>query len=68
MTWKTDTSLPVLRVLTGDEARSINKRYRVEQGYHLFAFQPEDIADDARCIIAAKAFSWKLLPMSWQKV
>lgn len=62
MTWKTDTSLAVLHVLTGEEAILLNTRYRVEQGYHWFMFHPEDLDDDARCMIAAKAFSWQLLP------
>ena len=59
MTWKTDTSLPILQVLTGEEAFRINGQYQVEQGYHLFAFQPEYLADGVRCLIAAQAFSWR---------
>jgi len=61
MTWKTDTSVPVLQLLTGQDAFDFNKRYRVEQGHHLFAFQPEDVSKDARCIIAAQSFSWREL-------
>jgi hypothetical protein len=63
MTWKTDTSLPVLQVLTGEEAIAVNGRYRVEHGYHLFTFQPEYVADGVRCMIAAKTFCWRLPPM-----
>lgn len=59
MTWKTDTSHPVLQLLTGEEAYHINRQYRVEQGYHLFAFQPEDIEQGIRCLIGAHSFSWK---------
>lgn len=59
MTWKTDTASSVLRVLAGEEAVRVNMQYRVEQGYHLFAFQPEDLADGVRCLIAAQAFSWR---------
>ena len=61
MTWKTDTSFPVLQVLTGEDAVLVNKQYRVEQGYHLFTFQPEDLASGVRCMIAAQAFSWRLM-------
>jgi hypothetical protein len=61
MTWKTDTSIPVLQVLTGEEAILLNKQYRVEQGYHLFTFQPEDLAQGVRCMIAARTFSWQTI-------
>lgn len=59
MTWKTDTAFSVLQILTGEDAMRVNIQYRVEQGYHLFAFQPEDLADGVRCLIAAQAFSWR---------
>jgi hypothetical protein len=58
MTWKTDTSKPVIRVLTGDEAYSINVKFSVEEGYHLFSFQPEYLTVDTCCLIAAKSFTW----------
>jgi hypothetical protein len=58
MAWKTDTSKPVIRVLTGVEAYSINVKFRVDEGYHLFSFQPENLTADTSCIIAAKSFTW----------
>lgn len=61
MTWKTDTSSSVLQVLTGEEAWRINGQYRIEQGYHLFTFQPEDLANGVRCLVAAKSFSWRVV-------
>ena len=62
MAWKTDTTLPILQILTGDEAFRINGQYRIEQGYHLFAFQPEDLTEGVRCIIAAQNFTWREMP------
>ena len=64
MAWKTDTSRPVLKLLDAADAVRINSMYRIERGHHLFAFQPEDLAADARCIIAAKAIVWKSLPIN----
>ena len=60
MSWRTDTSKPPMRLLVGDEACDINLRYRVEQGYHLFALKPKYSSDDAQCLIIAKTFSWKI--------
>jgi uracil DNA glycosylase len=57
MTWRTDTSRPVVTLLQGEEARTINEIYEVEQHHHLFACHPEGLS--VRCIIAAKAVSWK---------
>lgn len=59
MTWKTDTTSSVLQLMTGEEAKQLNMKYRIEQGCHLFAFSPEDLAADTRCLIAAKSFSWR---------
>jgi hypothetical protein len=61
MTWKTDTSSPVLQILTNEEAMQTNRLYCVEQGHHLFAFQPEDRGREARCLIAAKSLSWQAI-------
>jgi hypothetical protein len=61
MTWKTDTTSPVLQVLTGEDEVRVNQQYRVERGYYLFAFQPEDLAEGVCCIIAAQQFSWQVL-------
>jgi hypothetical protein len=52
--WKTDTSKVVLKVLEGEEAISINKRFQVEQGYYIFKFIPEDYNDDFGCLVGAK--------------
>jgi len=60
MTWRTDTSSPILKILTGEDACRINRQYRIEQGRHLFAFLPEDF-DEARCLIAAGSFCWRVI-------
>ena len=61
MTWKTDTSRQCLSVLSGEEARRLNLQYHLEQGHHLYAFQPEYYPDTFRCWIAAKTMSWQPL-------
>lgn len=58
MAWHTDTGNGILSLLQGDEMRSVNADHEIEHGFHLFTFQPEDLSDRARCIIAAKTFSW----------
>lgn len=58
MEWKTDTSASVLVLLERDEAFSINKKFQVEQGYHLFKFIPEYYPDEFGCLIAAKKISF----------
>ena len=61
-TWTTDTSTgPVIRILEGSEAVSLNMQYQVERGYHLFAFQPEYLAKSVYCVVAAKRFTWRNL-------
>lgn len=59
MAWKTDTKLPVLTVLDGDEAIRFNSAYRVEVGHHLFKFQLEDNPAEFGCVIAAESVSWR---------
>jgi len=59
MSWKTDTSRPVLEILTGKDAVRVNMLYQIEQGHHLFAFSPEYLEGDTRFVIAARSISWR---------
>lgn len=43
MNWSTDTSIPVLVVVEGDEMIRFNVKHNVEIGYTLFKIIPEDI-------------------------
>jgi hypothetical protein len=61
MTWNTDTSVPVLTLLSDDEARQVNLRYQIEMVHHLFAFHPEYLPQDALCLVAAKEITWREL-------
>jgi hypothetical protein len=59
MSWKSDTTRPILRVLTDSEAWKVNGRFKVEEGYHLFSFQPEDYPEDFGCLFVAKRLTWR---------
>jgi len=59
MEWKTDTSKTVLEVVEGQPAIDLNKKFQVEQGYHIFKFIPEDYDKDFGCFIAAKGINYK---------
>jgi hypothetical protein len=59
--WKTDTTKTVLHILEGEDAKALNLRFQVEQGYQIFKFSPEDYPDDFGCIIGAKAISYLVL-------
>lgn len=59
--WKTDTSEQVFSLIDGPDFTSINKRFQVEQGYHLFIFKPEDYDEDFGCLIGAKELSYRVL-------
>jgi hypothetical protein len=61
MEWKTDTSNIVLTMLEGESAVSLNKKFQVEQDYHIFKFIPEDYLEDFGCYIAAKNISYKII-------
>jgi len=58
MAWHTDTANRILSLMVDDEMRAMNADNEIEQGFHLFTFQPEDLTDRARCVIAAQTFSW----------
>ena len=49
MEWKTDTSMPPLGLVAGDDAVRLNQRFQVEQGHHIFRFVPEDYPEDFGC-------------------
>ena len=48
--WTTDTARQVVELIEGEEARQINMKFHVEQGYHLIRFQAEDYPDACGCI------------------
>lgn len=52
--WSTDTSRNVVSLIEGDEAKKINIKFQVEQGYHLIKFQAEEYPDDFGCIFGVK--------------
>lgn len=58
--WKSDTSVPPVRLLAGAEAESLNKLYQVERGHHLFSFAADGIDDAFRCLVAAKAIGFRV--------
>lgn len=61
MEWQTDTQQEVFKIAENEEARKINKKYKVEQGYTPFLFIPEDYPEDFYCFIAAKSVSYEIL-------
>ena len=61
MEWKTDTKRNVFQLLEGEDAKTVNIRFKVEQGYHIFKFTPEDYPDDFGCLIGAKSISYTAL-------
>jgi hypothetical protein len=50
--WRSDTSENIIEIEQGDEARKINVANKIEQGYTLFKFIPED--NDSFFYISAK--------------
>jgi hypothetical protein len=52
--WKSDTKSDVIEIITGNEAREINLKNNVEQGYTLFKFISEDIDEDRFFYVAAR--------------
>ena len=59
--WKTDTSCNIISLLKGDEARKINIKFQVEQGYHLVKFQAEDYPYNFGCLFGIKEVQFKEL-------
>jgi len=59
--WKTDTSKQVISLVDGPEQFAINKLFRVEQGYLIFKFMPEDYQEGFGCLIGAKEISYRVL-------
>lgn len=59
--WKTDTSRTVISLVSGDEARIINVKYRVEMGYYIIKMKPEDYPEEFGCLFAAKKIRFNLL-------
>ena len=59
--WKTDTKKNVVKILESEESRKVNIKYKVEQGFTIFSFKPEDYPDDFGCLIGAKELSYKIM-------
>lgn len=59
--WRTDTSNEFISLIEGDEARNINIKFQVEQGYHLIKFQAENYPDNFGCIFAVKEIMFRKL-------
>lgn len=59
--WKTDTSCNIISLVKGDEARKINIKFQVEQGYHLVKFQAEDYPYNFGCLFGIKEVQFKEL-------
>lgn len=43
--WHSDTSIPILHRVSGDEERTMNKKYWTEIGNHLFKLVAEDFVE-----------------------
>ena len=61
MEWKTNTTTPPLRLIDGEAAARTNRRFRVEQGHHIFSFTPEDFPADFACLLGARDISFKVV-------
>lgn len=59
--WKTDTSNIVAMLLSGEEAKEVNLKFQVEQGYHIIKIWPEDYPEDFGCLFGVKAVCFKVL-------
>lgn len=59
MSWRSDTSKAVLRVLDGERERAVIERFQVEEGYQSFEFVAERYPDSFGCLIVAKRISWR---------
>ena len=59
--WTTDTSKKVISLLTGEEAKKINLKFHVEQGYHIIKIKPEDAIEDDGCLFGVKSVYFRLM-------
>lgn len=59
--WKTDTSKEVGVLLSGEEAKKVNLKYQVEEGYHIIKIQPEDYPEEFGCLFGVKAVNFNIL-------
>lgn len=59
--WKTDTSKKVAMLLSGEEAKKVNLKYQVEQGYHIIKIFPEDYPEDFACLFGVKSVCFRVL-------
>ena len=59
--WKTDTSKMVAMLLSGEEAKKVNLKYQVEQGYYIIKIQPEDYPEDFGCLFGVKSVCFRVL-------
>lgn len=59
--WKTNTGRTVVSLLEGKDAKVVNLKYRVEQGYHIIKITPEDYPEEFGCIFGIKKIYFNLL-------
>ncbi len=59
--WKTNTDRTVVSLLEGKDAKVVNLKYRVEQGYHIIKITPEDYPEEFGCIFGIKKIYFNLL-------
>lgn len=57
--WETDTSQQVLALVEGSEARKLNMKFCVEQGYHLIKFKTENYPNTFECLFGVKEILFK---------
>jgi hypothetical protein len=63
--WNTDTSIErIFSIVGGEEARSLNLKFQVEQGHHIFKFIPEGFAEGFGCLVCALSVSYELKKIS----
>lgn len=58
LSWKTNTSIDVMTIVTGIEGLKINKEYYVEQGYTIFSIITEDKINQ---IFISKELEYKII-------
>lgn len=61
MEWKSDTKKTVFQLLEHESAKTVNIKYKVEQGYYIFKFTPEDYPNNFECLIGAKSISYTII-------
>lgn len=60
LSWQTDTSEQVISLLDSD-AKQINEWFKVEQGYYIVQWMPEDYPEGSSCLFGVKALDFSIL-------